>query len=644
LEKTRTVHTFAVAAERNEISENVRSMRVDHRVVYRLSSSSATSYADLPMSGAGGSRGGRTGKQHGRSAMGTDMKRTKYRGKRSGRNRGTTTATTETTSARSDTHKFSCMSLFAMRFSLASSAADGVFGLVCGIPPEWKHQMVCVSPGVWRTLSMDQFKRAIEEAGSRGARVEAPDPRLIDLLCETHKGHTAVDWSALGSPTLRANVMPHQVRAVDRVVAELGGRAIVALPTGTGKSLTAAAVAAHYGGWVLIIASAQTQWREEFEMWTEFESYVIVNGSNGEMPDAASSAVVISTYKSVGLREDIKKRKWTTVIVDESHKLGGDCDTNKAIVDVCKRAKCALMVSATPMKNRPREMFNTLRALLPHVFTNRKKFEERYCDGKQGRFGYEANGATNTEEMSALVDHLSVTCDKHAVLPDLPPITYEDVRLTMSAEVVQEFQEMQTEYDDLTRRADEAPEHLKEMYKFKRDAVSTRMYVHTAEVKTPHCVAWLLDFLGKQKDRTEKVLVFYHHELVKKMVCAALTEAGVGYVQIDGAVPTNKRHAMLRPIRDPHDEKTRVALLTLGTCAESLNLCGACVVVMFQLAFTPAQNDQAYARAWRKGATRPVRVYRMIANGTHDETMLRILSKKETVTEKIFKKVKTSTN
>lgn len=487
---------------------------------------------------------------------------------------------------------------------------------------------------------MEHFRAAIREAEARGARVEAPHPRLLEFFGEKGRRGDPADWAALGSPALRSCAMPHQVAAVNRIVEELGGRAFLAMPTGTGKTLTAAAVAAHYGGCVLVVASAQHQWVEEFEAWAEFPFHSIVNGAQGELPPEGEPGVVVCTYKSVGLRADVAARRWTTVIVDESHKMGGDCDTNAAVVRACERARCVLLVSATPMKGRPAELFNSFRCLLPKVFTNRRAFEARYCDGKVGRFGYEARGATNTEELAALFDRLSVSCDKAAALPDLPPIRFHDVRLEMPRPVLEEFERMQAEYEELTRRAEQAPEHLRVSIKLKRDALSMRMYQRTGEAKAPFCVAWLLELLGRTPP-DEKVLVFVHHVSVMDEACAALEAAGVGHVRVDGTVSAKRRHESLKAIRDPADPRARVAVLTLGTCAESLTLApGACVVVMFQLAFTPAINDQAYARAWRKGATRPVEVYRLIAGGTADETVLRIHASKERTTERIFKKLR----
>lgn len=471
--------------------------------------------------------------------------------------------------------------------------------------------------------------------------MQGPPPRLLDWLLERESATlrpASVDWATVGTPALRARAMPHQIQAVNRVVDACEGRAILAMPTGTGKSLVSAAAAAHYGGRVLVVASAQQQWRHEFETWTDMRC-VLVNGASGDI-GARGVDVVISTYKSVGLRSDIMATEWTTVIVDESHKLGGDCDTNAAVVRLCARARCALMVSATPMKGRPRELFNPLSALVPRVFDNRKFFEKRYCDAKMGKFGYEANGSTFTDELRLVVLHsLRVTCgDKTEVLPDLPPISFQDVRLPMPAEVRREFEDMQREYKELTKRAEEAPPHLREQAKLRRDALSMKMFKRTGEVKAPHAVRWLLEeLLAKlQPDPTHKVLVFCHHQSVVQETCDALKRAGVPHVSVHGGTPLKKRHEALEAMRDPLDASARVAVLTLGTSAESLNLTGATEVVMFQLSFTPAQNDQAFARAWRKGATRPVTVYRMLADDTSDETILRIHRTKNAHNERLF--------
>jgi hypothetical protein len=50
-----------------------------------------------------------------------------------------------------------------------------------------------------------------------------------------------------------------------------------------------------------------------------------------------------------------------------------------------------------------------------------------------------------------------------------------------------------------------------------------------------------------------------------------------------------------------------------------LNLVGACRLVLFDTSWNPAHDNQAMARVWRDGQTRPVTIYRLLAAGTVEE-------------------------
>lgn len=505
--------------------------------------------------------------------------------------------------------------------------------------------MLCPGrPGTYIAPSLSHFRAAIREAESRGAEIDAPNPKLVDWLESTGPRGDPVNWDTIGSELLRASIDPHQVRAVNRIVTELGGRGFVALPPGTGKTATAVTIAAHYRGTVLAIVptSAQGQWVEEFGMWTEFPPCRIVKGSRKEDDDEPLGEVVVTTYTSVQMRpDDVGKRRWTTVIIDESQDLGGDCDTNAAIVKICERARCVLAVSGTVIKGRPRELFNVFRCLMPTIFTNRKTFEKRYCDGKVGRFGYENRGATHVEELEVVFNYMMVTCGKEEVLKDLPPITYHDVRFDMPDEFNVEFEEMQRKYKELGTKAESAPMELAIKLKSAMDTLSGKMRMRTGEAKLPQAIEWMMDLLSR-RDSTEKVLVFCHYLGLLDEVCKALKGKNIGYARIDGKVPTNKRFEAIKAIKNPNDPSARVGVLSLGTGVTALNLApGACIVVMLEMSFTPSDNEQAFARCWRRGAKRPVEVYRLLGNKSYDDTILRIHASKEKTSDQIFKKLKT---
>lgn len=502
--------------------------------------------------------------------------------------------------------------------------------------PNPSSRLIRVCPGEFELRDVSSVPDFIQQMIDRYPDAQHTPKRVVEFLLR-HDRVAPPDWNTLGTPKLRESVLPYQRANIDRVISELFGRAFLKMDMGTGKSLVSAAVAAYYGGMALVLASALEQWKDEFGMWTHMRVR-IVKGSEARLEP--TDEVVVTTYKTLMLNPHLQNARWTTVIVDESHNIGGNCATNSAAVRVCARAKSALMVSGTTMKARPRELFNQLKALHPHVFPNREEFEARYCDGGIGRWGYyEANGATNAEELKAVIDRMCVTANKEEVLKDLPPITVHDVDVPVAPEIVKRFKELDKQWNDLTKEIESAPAHLKKGIKLKRDALSMAMYRECGTVKAPFCISWLLEFL-RVRDPTEKVVVFAYNVDVIESTSEALTEAKIGHVKITGDTPGDKRHALLEGIRDPQNTKTRVAVLTLGTSATSLNLQGANIVVMFQLSQTPGLNDQAMGRVHRKGATKPIDVYRLIARGTDDDKLLKNHEHKLRTIDRIFKKAR----
>lgn len=62
------------------------------------------------------------------------------------------------------------------------------------------------------------------------------------------------------------------------------------------------------------------------------------------------------------------------------------------------------MLSGTPALSRPVELFSQIRIIDAKIFPNFMGFARRYCDGRDGRFQFEAKGATNSDELAAVLE------------------------------------------------------------------------------------------------------------------------------------------------------------------------------------------------------------------------------------------------
>ncbi|CAL8388250.1 unnamed protein product [Boreogadus saida] len=127
-----------------------------------------------------------------------------------------------------------------------------------------------------------------------------------------------------------------------------------------------------------------------------------------------------------------------------------------------------------------------------------------------------------------------------------------------------------------------------------------------------------------------KFLVFAHHLTMLQACTEAVIEAKVGYIRIDGSVPSSERAQLVRKFQT--DPAIRVAVLSIQAAGQGLTFTAASHVVFAELYWNPGQVKQAEDRAHRIGQTSCVHVHYLIAKGSFDTVMWAMLNRKETVT------------
>ncbi|KAL1525513.1 hypothetical protein AB1Y20_020369 [Prymnesium parvum] len=91
-------------------------------------------------------------------------------------------------------------------------------------------------------------------------------------------------------------------------------------------------------------------------------------------------------------------------------------------------------------------------------------------------------------------------------------------------------------------------------------------------------------------------------------------QKGLDYLRFDGLTSAEERDMMMTSFNDP---ALRIRLFLISTKAggQGLNLAAASRVILFDASWNPSNDTQAVYRAYRYGQTRPVVVYRLIAEG-----------------------------
>jgi len=132
----------------------------------------------------------------------------------------------------------------------------------------------------------------------------------------------------------------------------------------------------------------------------------------------------------------------------------------------------------------------------------------------------------------------------------------------------------------------------------------------------------------------EKVIVFSSFvaclRLLADVIAARLPDMGV--VVIDGETPKKQRADNLRHFRNAN-RRPRVMLMTYTVGSEGIDLTVANHCICIEPWWTGIVHEQACARCWRMGQTRPVTVYNLIAQDTIDERIMAMCRQKAAIAD-----------
>ena len=129
------------------------------------------------------------------------------------------------------------------------------------------------------------------------------------------------------------------------------------------------------------------------------------------------------------------------------------------------------------------------------------------------------------------------------------------------------------------------------------------------------------------------MLVFSQFVSHLKLIEEYLVDAQVHYQYLDGSTPQNARAKQIRAFQSGEGDVFLISLKAGGT---GLNLTAADYVIHMDPWWNPAVEDQASDRAHRIGQTRPVTIYRMVAQGTIEEQIVELHRDKRDLADQLL--------
>ena len=379
---------------------------------------------------------------------------------------------------------------------------------------------------------------------------------------------------------------------------------------------------------VVCPTSVATNWVMEAARFTPNLATLKLTGPNRDKlyTQVKDAHVVITTYAL--LRMDLarlQRRNWHAVILDEAQNVKNP-ESQTALAAKKLKARHRLALTGTPLENSLLELWSVFDFLMEGFLDEKKNFKARYV----------RSGAETPEDIEGLrikVAPFMLRRIKDEVAKELPPKTeqvikvpltteqqklYDQVRALAKAKVYATIQERGVSGSTVTI--------LDALLKLRQVACHPDLVkleiAHDVHESSKHEI--IHDLIEELVAERHRALIFSQFTSHLKILRDWLDASDIGYFYLDGR--TKNRQDLVDSFNAP--DGPPLFLISLKAGGTGLNLTSADYVIHMDPWWNPAVEAQATDRAHRIGQTRPVVVYKVVAENTVEEKILELQDKK----------------
>lgn len=387
-------------------------------------------------------------------------------------------------------------------------------------------------------------------------------------------------------------------------------------------------------------------WEKEIAKW--YSPDATVCHVKNELPEVPDPGFYIVNWELTHRRTSLTQIRWSWIIADESHRMKGRATKQSKAVRLFP-ADRRMCLTGTPIKNEVTDLWPQLQFLEPERWTSYWKFFDRYVAWKEGFFGKEVTGVRNTGELGERLATVMLARKIDDVDLELPPLIRRRVTVDLGRTQRKAYDDMRDEFVAYLEGIDDdaimAANWLSQVLRLKQIAGS--MGIFSKEDRSSAKIDALMELLDEAAD-TEKWVVMSQFRTMVEEVTHRLREEKVAYCEMTGqsCVAWMPGSGGFHSATDraqlidwfQRSDKPRVFIATTQTGSEGITLTAARRLVLLDLMWTPADNDQARARIHRFGQDRTSFVYEVLARNTVDfSSILPTLKRKQDVINAILR-------
>ncbi|MEU6018071.1 DEAD/DEAH box helicase [Streptomyces sp. NPDC047515] len=470
--------------------------------------------------------------------------------------------------------------------------------------------------------------------------------RLRRRLADPESDGPGSEAQTVGQPpALTATLRDYQLRGLNwlHTMTSLGLGGCLADDMGLGKTITLIALHLHRqsiesaAGPTLVVCptSLMGNWQRETEKFAPGTPVRRFHGGSRSLTGLADGEFVLTTYGTMRLDSaKLAGIRWGMVVADEAqHVKNPYSATAKQLRTIGARARVAL--TGTPVENNLSELWAILDWTTPGLLGRLGTFRTRYARTAEG------GDPAAAERLAALVRPFLLRRRKSdpGIAPELPPKTETDRTVSLTAEqaglyeaVVRETLTAVSGADGFARRG----LVVKLLTALKQICNHPAQYLKEQEPRIEDRsgkVELLDELLDTILAEEASVLVFTQYVQMARLLERHLAARGIRTQFLHGGTPVAEREAMVNRFQSG---EAPVFLLSLKAAGTGLNLTRAGHVVHFDRWWNPAVEAQATDRAYRIGQTQPVQVHRLIAEGTIEDRIADMLTRKQGLADAVL--------
>lgn len=388
---------------------------------------------------------------------------------------------------------------------------------------------------------------------------------------------------------------------------------------------------------VVVPAGVLHNWKAEFK---KFSSTLDVrfsldadvthpSKSTDPMPD-----VVLTTYSTLTIHFELfAEKEWGLVVADEAQYLKNPASARSKAFRLLKSDEMIAM-TGTPIENRLMDLWSIFTCIQPKLLGDQKDFIRDYAIPIEAYKNQKVS-----ENLRKIIAPFVLRREKTdpAIICDLPKCAVNNVPVKLTPLQAYLYKEAVNKYLDqiIQQERKKGILTIRLLTDLKQICNSPSQFLkRNAEQPDSGKAVTLIKMLGALLAKGKKVLIFtQYYQMGLKLQDWIEKTIGERPEFLNGSMPLNARSSLIK--RFQQDANRKILIVSLKAGGVGLNLTAASVVIHYDLWWNPAVEQQATDRAYRIGQNKDVTVYRMICEGSFEERIDEVITKKRELARNI---------